>query len=112
MPVTSLRRDIMFGQKTYIYECTNPDKTMQTYWKDCNICKWAKCGYSKCRAPNEKWKEQGGACKYEHCIESMPLIGGKSACPVYGHNCPGGAKQVLECVRIECESWSNNELPD
>jgi hypothetical protein len=30
-------------------------------------------GYSPNFAPNEKWEEQGLICKYEHCIEHMPL---------------------------------------
>jgi hypothetical protein len=36
-------------------------------------------------------------CEYVHRIESEPLTGGAAACPVFGHDCPGGAGQADAC---------------
>ena len=41
--------------------------------------------------------EQGLFCEYEYCIEEMPLTHGKSSCPVWGHDCPGGCAKVETC---------------
>lgn len=114
----------------YLYICTRPQNVEPKDWHNCKICKVATCGYSFCFEPNERWKEQGGMCQYEHCIENMEIYeeegqkcielgwitkdgypdinryiatygnSGKS-CPIFGHDCPGGEKQVLECVDEE-----------
>jgi hypothetical protein len=49
-------------------------------------------GFSPDFAPNERWEEQGLTCKYEHCIEHMPLQARRWAgsCGLFGHDCPGG----------------------
>ncbi len=57
-------------------------------------------GYSLNLAPNEHWEEQGLACRFEHCIERMPLQREpwEGSCGTFGHNCPGGPAQVQECA--------------
>lgn len=57
----------------YTYNCTKPKESSNEDWPDCKRCFVAHCGYSKNLEPNPKWEEQEGICKYEHCIESMPL---------------------------------------
>jgi hypothetical protein len=56
-------------------------------------------GYSIDFTKNKDYKKQGLECEWEHCIEFMPL--GKRAteksCPIFGHDCPGGASKVSEC---------------
>jgi len=56
-------------------------------------------GYSLNLAPNEKWGAEGLICQFGHCIERMPLRseGGERSCPVFGHDCPGGTRQVKAC---------------
>lgn len=84
-----------------LFVCTRPDGVDPEKWKDCEICLYAKCGYSRCYEPNPKWKEQGGICMYEHCIENMPLhLNGENSCPIFGHDCPGGKLQVLKCKEL------------
>ena len=55
--------------------------------------------YSLNSNPNENYKESGYCCKWEHCIEQMPLENPRTdeSCPVFGHTCPGGVKEVKEC---------------
>ncbi len=58
-------------------------------------------GYSPNFAPNESWEEQGLICKYEHCIEQMPLLPRwAGSCGLFGHDCPGGPPQVAECAAL------------
>lgn len=59
-------------------------------------------GYSPNFAPNDKWEVQGLICKYEHCIEHMPLHEERWAgsCGLFGHDCPGGPPQVNECISL------------
>lgn len=49
--------------------------------------------------PNDNFSEEGLICKWEHCIENMPLpyIDTNTSCPIFGHTCPGGIIQVNEC---------------
>jgi hypothetical protein len=65
-------------------------------------------GYSPNFSPNEDWEAQGLVCKYEHCIEHMPLKEGHwdGSCPVFGHDCPGGVPQVQTC-KAEGRSFEN-----
>ncbi len=60
-------------------------------------------GYSLNLSPNDNWQEQGLTCRYEHCIERMPLRRERwpGSCPVFGHNCPGGISQVDKCMSEE-----------
>jgi hypothetical protein len=56
-------------------------------------------GYSINFSPNPDYKKQGFVCPWEHCIEHFPVTekeNGKS-CPAFGHDCPGGANQVIRC---------------
>jgi hypothetical protein len=63
-------------------------------------------GYSLNLAPNMDWERQGLICRFEHCIERMPLKSEQweGSCPVFGHDCPGAVKQAnicrLEKVRV------------
>lgn len=90
-----------------IYECTRPKEVSQDEWDDCSICLFARCGYSRCFELNPKWKEQKGVCIFEHCIENMPITPERAveSCPIFGHNCPGGEKQVAACERIKDALW-------
>jgi hypothetical protein len=56
-------------------------------------------GYSFNFTPNLEYKEQGILCEWEHCIEWMPLPKERNpkSCPVFGHECPGGASRVASC---------------
>ncbi len=58
-------------------------------------------GYPKDIRPNPKWREQGFICRFEHCIELMPLQAAFGACPIFGHKCPGGEKDVKWCEENE-----------
>jgi hypothetical protein len=94
-----------------IYQCTRPKHVDVKEWKDCHICLVASCGYSRCFDPNPIWEKQGGICKFEHCIENMELTieTTEKSCPVFGHNCPGGEKQVIECNKDLEEKWKRVE---
>ena len=63
-------------------------------------------GYSADMQRLEGWREKGMFCPYEHCIEMSPLRLGRDelSCPVFGHDCPGGEKQVGFCKSIG-KSW-------
>ena len=56
-------------------------------------------GYSVDFSPNTDYAKHGLICEWEHCIEWMPLTeeSTKYSCPVFGHNCPGGAEKVSKC---------------
>lgn len=94
-----------------IYSCTRPYNVNNSEWADCDICFVAFCGYSRCFEPNPKWEEQGGICKFEHCIENMELTEEttEKSCPIFGHNCPGGEEQVIECNKDLEEKWKRVE---
>ena len=64
-------------------------------------------GYSEDLDFNEDWQKEGLACGYEHCIENFPLEEkrSKKSCPLFGHNCPGGVKQVKECKKQADEMY-------
>jgi len=53
-------------------------------------------GYSKDISPNDKWREMGLQCEWEHCIEMMPC-NKHPVCPIFGHLCPGGEHQADKC---------------
>jgi CxxC-x17-CxxC domain-containing protein len=86
-------------RKERIFYCTLPENISPEEWKDCEICLYAKCGFSRCFEPNPKWIEQHGICMYEHCIENMPLRVPRDerSCPTFGHDCPGGLAQANKC---------------
>lgn len=81
----------------YVYACTRPEGVLCSQHPDCQRCKVAGCGYSFCFEFNERWERQGGVSGWEHCIENMPCPGEKATCPMFGHECPGGAAAVSEC---------------
>jgi len=56
-------------------------------------------GYIEVFEPNYSYGLQGLACSWEHCIEYYPLEGGEKSCPIFGHDCPDGAKQATTCRR-------------
>lgn len=86
-------------KKAYIYACTRPEHVSYKDHPDCTRCKVARCGYSLCFESNEKWEEQGGICRYEHCIENMPYTQGPASCPIFGHDCPDGVSGAEACRR-------------
>jgi len=93
-----IQKPVAETSKNRLFVCSRPDDIAPEEWKNCEICLYAKCGYSRCFEPNPHWKEQGGVCMYEHCIENMPLlINGENSCPIFGHDCPGGKLQVSKC---------------
>ena len=55
--------------------------------------------YAEYVGPNEEFEEMGHICLYEYCIETQELTEEDTAlsCPIFGHNCPGGEKQVKFC---------------
>lgn len=69
-------------------------------------------GYSLNFAPNLDFEEQGLACEYEHCIEHMPLTGGEDACPLWGHDCPGGRRRVVTCPTAQARAAGVMPLPE
>lgn len=83
------------SDKKRIFACTRPKNVKE--WEDCKICLYAKCGFSLCFEPNPKWREQNGVCIYEHCIENSHLTLEEACCPIFGHGCPGGRKQLIRC---------------
>jgi len=72
-------------------------------------------GYSIDLSPNNEYKENGFLCEFEHCIELMPLSKNRTklSCPVFGHDCPGGAMKVNICDKtisdIPVNRFSNND---
>lgn len=48
---------------------------------------------------NPNFEMEKRICGYEHCIESMPFSNEGIDCPIFGHDCPGGIKQVQTCRR-------------
>jgi len=72
-------------------------------------------GYSLNLSPNEDWEAQGLSCRFEHCIERMPLKRerGDGSCSVWGHECPGGPEQVSICksegVKDPCSRLTGQE---
>lgn len=59
-------------------------------------------GYCPDMRPFAEWHAHGLCCAYEHCVECSPLTGGPAACPVFGHDCPGGVA-VAEFCRFESD---------
>ena len=75
---------------------TNVSKKREIYsdWREVSM------GYSRDMRPNPAWKKLKLVCKYEHCVENMPLGDGdhpERECPVFGHKCPGGKAAVANC---------------
>jgi hypothetical protein len=56
-------------------------------------------GYSIDFKENLEYEKNGLFCKWEHCIERMPLSKKRTefSCPVFGHNCPGGLVEIKKC---------------
>lgn len=73
-------------------------KEKQRVWE---VSAGVSVGYSEDMNPLENWEAHGMVCPYEHCIENSPLKRGELSCPLWGHNCPGGAKQVSTCFSEE-----------
>lgn len=62
-------------------------------------------GYSLKISPNDRYKEQGLLCEWEHCVEVMPVTEEDTelSCPVFGHDCPGGLSVRRKCKKIAKE---------
>jgi hypothetical protein len=71
-------------------------------------------GYSLNLAPNERWETEGLICRFEHCIERMPLRSERweGSCPVFGHDCPGGTEQVNTCKSQGIEFPASRLAPE
>jgi len=77
--------------------------------------------------PVDNWREVGLACRFEHCILSMPeplILSTASGpvnlfathhamaatiCPRFGRICPGGVLQVLQCFGQSAEEDISSE---
>ena len=48
---------------------------------------------------NKDYEKNDLICKWEHCIEWMPLSEKRTglSCPIFGHNCPGGLIEIKKC---------------
>jgi hypothetical protein len=68
--------------------------------------KYGSCsvGYSNDFTCNNEYEEMGLCCPYEHCIENCSTDTAPSSCPVFGHQCPGGALQAVACSSDESDS--------
>lgn len=66
----------------------------------CSECLCSACGYSFYTGANAHWEEAGGRCPFSHCVMTMPHRNGEGPgiCPVFGHDCPGGAEVVKVCA--------------
>lgn len=83
-----------------IRACTRPSDVPYADWPDCARCVVPHCGYSRYRLPNPYWPDSGGICRFEHCIETMPIRTPRDpefSCPIFGHDCPGGIEAVTAC---------------
>ena len=58
--------------------------------------------YAEYTGFNKDFKKMGHTCPYEYCIESQEITEEETEilCPVFGHNCPGGEKQVKACEHL------------
>jgi hypothetical protein len=56
-------------------------------------------GYCPDARPFADWQAAGLLCPWQHCIERAPLRAERDehSCPVFGHDCPGGAAQAAAC---------------
>jgi hypothetical protein len=57
----------------------------------------APVGYCEDMRPYAAWQTDGLCCEYEHCVEHSPFASEETACPVFGHDCPGGVERVRTC---------------
>ena len=56
--------------------------------------------YAKYSGHNYAFEQMGHVYPYEYCIETQPLhptADGSKSCPMFGHDCPGGAWQAFFC---------------
>lgn len=56
--------------------------------------------YAHYAGPNYLFNMMDHVCAYEYCIETQPLhpgANGQMSCPIFGHDCPGGAWQAFFC---------------
>ena len=97
--VTALRKIIeMCNKAIHGYDITKDEAREIVYLtEELNTSFFV--GYSINFYPNENYKEHNLACEWEHCIEFMPLTSRrtKASCPIFGHNCPGGAQKASKC---------------
>lgn len=101
--VTALRKIInMCNIAIHGYEVSTDEATEIVHLAD-DLNKSFPTGYSINFYRNEDYDKQGLACEWEHCIEHMPLKmrTTEQSCPIFGHNCPGGADKVSECEKIK-----------
>lgn len=63
-------------------------------------------------SPMKDYAKRGLFCEYEYCIEEQPFDG-ESACPTWGHDCPGGVAKAETCGKtiddIPEKRWATKE---
>lgn len=65
-------------------------------------------GYVTIKQFNYAYQKQWLICPWEHCIELFPLPEERhSSCPVFGHDCPGGATQATQCRDADGCAWDD-----
>lgn len=67
--------------------------------------------YAQYAGPNQRFDEMGHMCPYEYCIETQDLHPDEDyskSCPIFGHDCPGGAWQAF-CCRMNDEPPRRHE---
>lgn len=58
-------------------------------------------GYIPYMGEYDNFVVAGHVCMFEYCIETFPLEeGSKIACPLFGHDCPGGDKYLKMCEKV------------
>jgi Domain of unknown function (DUF4145) len=93
---------IRVGNRAAHGEYVTPDDAQEVFsWADTLNHSFG-VGYSLNFAPNLDFEDQGLVCEFEHCIENMPLRNeSDDACPMWGHDCPGGRRRVATCPAAE-----------
>jgi len=93
---------IRVGNRAAHGQIITPDEAREVFeWADTLNSSFG-VGYSLNFAPNLDFEEQGLVCEFEHCIENMPLRReSEDACPMWGHDCPGGRRRIATCPAAE-----------
>jgi hypothetical protein len=99
--VTALRKIIDMCNKAIHGYDISEDEAREIIHLTEDLNKSFSVGYSIDFSPNENYKKQGLVCEWEHCIEHMPLKQRTTSqsCPIFGHDCPGGADKVSVCKK-------------
>jgi len=100
--VTALRKIIDMCNKAIHGYYVSEDEAREIIHLTDDLNKSFPVGYSIDFSPNENYKKQDLVCEWEHCIEHMPLKQRTNkSCPIFGHDCPGGADKVSKCEKSQ-----------